>query len=433
MTTRTLLPASLTQRLNLRLVLGLVAAFALALAAALMAQVSGDRGIPPVASSTDIEVRGIEVNVTGDNPEDARSKGWVEATRKAWEKIDGPELPDARLESLVSAIVVEAENIGPRRYVARLGVIFDRQRAGPLLGGGGDRARSAPMLLIPVMMSGGTATTFETRNAWQRAWAEYQFGSSAIDYVRPVGSGSDSLLLTFGQTGRRSRAWWNNLLDQFGAADVLVPIADLRHEWPGGPVVGTFTARYGPDDRYLGEFTMRAENDEQLPRMLVRAVEQFNTIYTRALAEGALRPDPTLELDGFEMTPEIRALLEEARAAEAAEAAAEAAAARALAEGEVAAPEAAGTPVAPSTDTPAAAPTSYTVQIATPNASAFDAALGAVRSTPGVSASAVTSTAIGGTSVLRVTFTGSLSDFAAALRARGWQVTEGTGALSITR
>ena len=94
--------------------------------------------------------------------------------------------PDSRLESLVSAIVVEQENIGPRRYVARLGVIFDRQRAGPLLGGGGDRARSAPMLLIPVTITGGTATTFETRNAWQRAWAEYQFGSSAIDYVRPV-------------------------------------------------------------------------------------------------------------------------------------------------------------------------------------------------------------------------------------------------------
>ncbi|OYX66834.1 MAG: hypothetical protein B7Y88_03090 [Sphingomonadales bacterium 32-64-17] len=431
MTTRTLLPASLAQRPHKRLVIGLVAAFAVALAAALMAQVSGDRGIPPVASSTDIEVRGIEVNVGGDNPEDARSNGWLEATRKAWEKINGPELPDARLESLVSAIVVEEEDIGPRRYIARLGVIFDRQRAGPLLGGGGDRARSAPMLLMPVMMSGGTATTFEMRNQWQRAWAEYQFGSSAIDYVRPVGSGSDSLLLTYGQTGRRSRAWWNNLLDQFGAADVLVPIAKLRHEWPGGPVVGTFTARYGPDDRYLGEFTMRAENDEQLPRMLVRAVEQFNTIYTRALAAGALRPDPTLELDGFEMTPEIRALLEEARAAQAAEAAAEAAAAaRALAEGAAAAVDA---PVTQPGQPSASTPTSYTVQIATPDASSFDAALGAVRGTPGVSASAVTSTAIGGTSVLRVTFAGSLSDFAAALRARGWQVTEGTGALSITR
>ena len=50
-------------------------------------------------------------------------------------------------------------------------------------------------------------TMFEVRNPWQRAWAEHQFGSSAIDYVRPAGSGGESLLLTYGQTGRRSRAW----------------------------------------------------------------------------------------------------------------------------------------------------------------------------------------------------------------------------------
>ena len=43
-----------------------------AVAAALLAQVGGDRGIIPVASSEDIEVRGIEVDVVGTSPEDAR-------------------------------------------------------------------------------------------------------------------------------------------------------------------------------------------------------------------------------------------------------------------------------------------------------------------------------------------------------------------------
>ena len=434
MTTQTFPLRGLAHRPRTWLALALFTALALAVAATLLAQVAGDRGIPPVASSTDIEVRGIEVNVSGDNPEDARSKGWVEATRKAWAKIGGASLPDSRLESLVSAIVVEEENIGPRRYVARLGVIFDRQRAGPLMGGGGERARSAPMLLIPVMMSGGTATAFETRTPWQRAWAEYQFGASAIDYVRPVGSGADSLLLTYGQTGRRSRAWWNTLLDEFGAADVLVPIANLRYEWPGGPIVGTFTARYGPDNRFIDEFTMRAESERELPAMLVRAVERFNAIFTRALADGRLRPDPTLELDGFEMTPEIRALLEEARAAQAAEDAARAAeAARLAGERAAAAGSATDTPASQATDTPAATTATFTVQVATPDAAAFDGALGGLRGVPGVGGASVTSTAIGGTSVLRVTFTGSLSDLAAALRARGWQVTEGTGALSIAR
>ena len=40
---------------------------------------------------------------------------------------------------------------------------------------------------------------------------------------------------------------------------------------------------------------------------------------------------------------------------------------------------------------------------------------------------------IGGTSVLRVTFAGDLAALAEALRARGWQVTQGANALAISR
>ena len=232
-------------------------ALLLALGAALVAQVSGDRGIIPVASSEDIEVTGIEVDVKGKSPEDARLNGWKEAQRLAWEKIGGPKIPESQLEGLVSAIVVERERLGPRRYIARLGVIFDRTRAGGLLGREGERAHSAPMLTMPVLISGGTATMFEVRNPWQRAWAESQMGASAIDYVRPSGMGGESLLLTYGQTSRRSRSWWNDILDEFGAADVLIPIANLRYTYPGGPVEGRFTARYGPDSKYLGRFTLR--------------------------------------------------------------------------------------------------------------------------------------------------------------------------------
>lgn len=393
-------------------------------AAGLWAQVAGERGIAPVASSTDIEVTGIEVNVTGDNPQDAREKGWLEAQRLAWARIDGPDIPDSRLQGLVSAIVVEEERLGPRRYIARLGVIFDRQRAGALLGAGGARARSAPMLTLPVMLTGGSATMFEYRNPWQRAWAEYQFGSSTIDYVRPSGVGGESLLLTFGQTGRRSRAWWNSVLDQFSAADVLVPVARLEHAWPGGPITGHFTARYGPDNRFLAEFTMRADGLAQLPEMLRRAVTRFDEIFQRALADGTLRPDPTLTLDNIEISPEIRALIEAGRAAEAARVA------------DLPAPvaSAGGDTAQPGTQ-PVQAPavSAITVQAATPDARSFDATLTGLRAVGGVRGLSVSSTAIGGVSVVQVNYAGSLQDLAAALRAAGWQVTVGNNALAISR
>ena len=91
-----------------------VAAVALLVAAAaLVAQVSGDRGIAPVASSTDIEVHGIKVDVQGKNSQDARLEGWRVAKREAWKKLNGPAVSDSQLEGLVSAILVESEQIGP--------------------------------------------------------------------------------------------------------------------------------------------------------------------------------------------------------------------------------------------------------------------------------------------------------------------------------
>ena len=404
----------------------------LAAGAALVAQVSGERGIAPVAASTDIEVSGISVNVVGDNPQDAREKGWIEAARLAWAEIGGPQIGDDRLDSLVSAIVVEREQLGPRRYIATLGVIFDRQRAGGLLGGEGERARSAPMLTLPVLISGGTATMFETRNPWQRAWAEYQAGASAVDYVRPTGAGGESLLLTYGQAGRRSRLWWNTILDQYSAADVIVPIADLRWEWPGGPVEGRFTARYGPDHRYLASFRMRARGPDQLPRMLALAVRRMNVLYTRALADGTLRPDPTLAIGDFELTPQVRAIIAAAERREADERA-RVAQETARRQAEAAQGAAQAPPQQAVTDTPSATVTTFSVQVATPDAAAFDAALAGVRGAPGVRSVATGSLAVGGTSVLRVGFAGDAAALAAALRSAGWQVSEGGNTLAISR
>ena len=393
--------------------------------AALVAQIEGDRGIPPIASNGDYEVRGIEVNVGGDNAEDARNKGWREAQRMAWTKLwesngsggAAPGLDDSTIESMVSAVVVEHEQIGPRRYIARLGVIFDRARTSERLGMTGAKARSAPLLVVPVLYQGGVATVFETRTPWQKAWAEYRTGSSAIDYVRPAGAGSDSLLLTAGQLDRRSRNWWRLVLDEFGASDGIMPIARLDRQFPGGPMTGTFTARYGPDNRFLGSFTLTAKSEADLPRMLEDAIGRLDGIYTQALVAGVLKPDPTLN-----MTAEIDPMLIEQTLASAGPVATPASAT---------APEA--TPSAAATPTAAAGGATITIQFATADGPAVDAGMAAVRGIPGVKSAVSSSIAIGGTSVMRVTYAGEIDTLAAALRAQGWRVTVGAGALSIRK
>ena len=401
---------------------------ALLLARSPIAQVEGDRGIAAIAGSSDVEVSGIKVDARGDNAQDARENGWREAQKKAWAQLKGPSLPDNQISSLVSAVVIEHEQIGPRRYIATLGVIFDRSRAARYLGGEAQKSRSAPMLLVPVTISGGTELIYERRNPWQRAWAEFNPGSSRIDYVRPSGAGGDSLLMTFGQTTRRSRTWWRNVLDEFEAGDVLVPIARLTYQYPGGPVKGEFTARYGPDNSYLDSFTPEAANPGELPKMLNQAVRKFDGIFEAALAGGKLKPDSTLSVGLSGTDPALQRLIEIGRAVEARENAARAAAA-AEARGE--APPVIEVPTA--TPTAATVVNSYVVQFASPDAGSIDATLAAVRSTSGVRGAATSSLAIGGTSVMRVSYGGSLAELAAALRARGFNVNQGSNALAISR
>ena len=410
-----------------QLFIGLSLALAVTLAVIgpqrLIAQIEGDRGIIPVATSSDIQINGIEVETTGKDATEARENGWKLAQRTGWQMLKGPPMSDGQIESMVSAVVIEHEQIGPHRYVARLGIVFDRERAGQFLvsnQGGAARSHSAPMLVIPLLYSGGSAQVFEVRSAWQKAWAEWRVGNSAVDYVRPTGSGGDSLLLTAGQPGRRSRLWWRNVLNQFGASDVIMPVARLERQWPGGPVRGYFTARFGPDNTYLDSFSLTANDEAGVAKMLGEALQRFDRIYTDALDQALLKPDPTLYSDQQTMDAALSALIAVARTKE-----------------EAPSPTATASSAAPTAQASEAPPkaeaATYTVQFASPDAAAVDAALGAVRGAAGVRGAATSSIAIGGTSVMRVTYAGDLNALAAALRARGWQVTVGSNALSIRR
>jgi hypothetical protein len=270
-----------------------------------VAQIEGPkRGIAPIASAGDFEVTGVSVNVVGDNAFEARKKGWEQAQRIAWAALwrkthneAGAGLSDSTLDGITAAIVVEQEQIGPRRYVAKLGVLFDRARAGQLLGVSGVARRSAPLMWLPVTHSAGAPTVFEQRTSWQRSWAKFRTADSTIDYVRPSGAGGESLLLNAGQPERRSRIWWRTILDQFGAADVIIPIARIERQWPGGPVIGRFSARYGPDNKFLGAFTLRTSSSAGIPAMMDQAVLRMDQLFQSAFSSGSLRADASLVLE----------------------------------------------------------------------------------------------------------------------------------------
>ena len=160
---------------------------------------------------------------------------------------------------------------------------------------------------------------------------------------------------------------------------------------------------------------------------MAQGLARVDQIYVDALSRGVLRPDPTLSFDHPAIDPGLAKLIEAGRAAEAAQAAAaEAAQRQADAEAALVAP-----PVVEAK--PLVAVAAISIQFASPDARAVDGALAAVRAVPGIENVASTSIALGGTSVMKAQYPGGAEALAAALRARGWQVSVAGGALRIKR
>jgi hypothetical protein len=406
----------------------LAALILVALAASVFAQIeAGDRKVESIDRSAGMEVGGIEVDVSAKGADAARFAGWREAQRKGWRLLwakyhnggGAPGLSDGALDSIVSAIIVQDEQISTNRYIGKLGVVFDRVRAAEILGVGGMSSRSAPLLLIPIQWDGGTPVSYEQATEWRKAWARFNTEGSMIDYVRPNGTGADPLLLTFGQTNRPGRRWWRNLLDQYGAADVVIPSVRLERQWPGGPIIGHFTARYGPDNKVIESFTLQAASSVALPKMMDEGVSRMDSIFANALAAGVLRPDTSLIIEQ-PIDPQAP-----------------------VSEGESVAPLAA-VPVekddsAPATVTdtdptpPPAEIANFTIQFDTPDVDSVGATESVVRGIPGVKSASTGSLALGGTSVMSVRFAGDAGMLKLGLAARGYAVSESGGTFRISR
>jgi len=369
---------------------------------ALYAQLeTSDRGILPLDSTNTLEIGGIHVDVGSTDAQTARYTGWRIAQRQGfkmlWAKMhnapvgEAPDLPDGTLDQIVSSINVEREQIGPNRYIADLGILFDRARAAPFLGvEGGEIQRSVPMLLVPITVSGGAATSVELRNAWQRAWAQFRTSQSPIDYVRISGMGADPLLVNAAQTGRPGRGWWRNLLETYGANDILVAEVQLQRLYPGGPAKARFIARHGPDNEIVGGFTLTAPNSDAIPAMLASGAQRIDQLFSQALAAGRLTRDSSLDLPPPPVLPE---------------------------------------PVEEKPAAPVNLVNSFQVQVTGKNVNFYNFAMAHLHTLAGVESATPQQINPGGTSYILVRFKGDLSQLAAALGGRGWVVDLASGSV----
>ena len=346
-------------------------------------------------------VNNIDVDVAGKSSDAARLGAYREAQRKAWPQLwsrmtgnplaQAPRLNDGALDSMVAGIEIEAERFSATRYIGRLSVIFDRVRAGKYLGGDMATLTSPPMLLLPVLQDAGAATVYEAQSPWLRAWARYRAGASPMQYVRATTIVGDSILLNAWQARRDDRDLWRNILNRFRAADVLTAEAKLDRTYPGGPIVGTFTARHGPDSTLLARFKLQVRSATQLDRMLDMAVSRIDANYAKALREGRLRSDPTLIAD---LAP----------------------------------------PVSAAPTIGMAAPVlGLEVNVATPDAATWAGLSSTLRGTPTVSGVTLLSLSLGGTSRVRIGHSDSYDWLVYNLDQRGLRIDVGEGGLRLRR
>jgi hypothetical protein len=397
------------------LTIGIASALALAGLGAVLAEGEKTAGgsAVPIDASGSFEVSGVDVDVKGKDADAARYGGWRLAQRKGWEmlsrKLTGKpsSMSDSALDSLVTGIVVEKEQIGPDRYIARLSVLFDRNKAGGILGVSVAVNQSPPMLIVPLQYSGGSGLVFERETAWAKAWNRFKSGGSTVDYVRVQGNGPDSMLLNAGQVLRRGRNWWRSVLDQYGAADVLIAEVQIRREYPGGPIIGIFSATHGPDRQKIADFALRVDNGDSLDTLMDAGVQRLDKAYQQALALGLLGTDRLLST-----RPPAPKTEEEKPTDEATEVA---------------------TPTPDAGAINATSTSGVNIQFDTPNVGAVNAGEAALRGIPGVRSAVTSSLALGGISVMRVSFDGQIASLRAQLEARGWSVQEGAGVLRIRR
>jgi hypothetical protein len=357
-------------------------------------------------------IDGIDVDVVAPNIESARMAAYRIVQRKAWillwSRLTGspagtaPRLSDGQIDSIVSGIESQGERFSTTRYIARLGVIFDRSRARQYLGGSASTLQSPPMLLMPVYSDGGVRTVYQSKTPWLEAWQRFRENVTPIDYVVASGSAGDNLLLTSWQTHRPDRSSWRNILNRFDAVDVLVAEARLSHAWPGGPVTALFIARHGPDGIELARFQLRAADDAGIAAMLDTGVRQIDAAYGDALRGGMLRSEPDLTL---EMAP----LLAPAPLIGVQ-----------MADGE-------------NGDGGDVTISSLEVLMSTPDAAAASALEAGIRGTPGVTGVTVTSLSLGGTSRMIVNHVGDRDALAFALDARGLRLTAENGEMVLRR
>lgn len=201
-------------------------------------------------------VRGVPVDATADSPSAAREQAIVDGRRQAFERLLARLVPstvvpsvaipaDGALADLGLGFEVEEERTSAVRYVGRMTFAFDPDRVRSLLMARGVRfaeTRSLPVLVIPVLDSGGGPLLWEESNPFRAAWANTVIDPGLVPFVVPYGDIADVRDLTTAQAVLGDPQALGRIAERYGARDAVVVEAKPR----AGGAVEVSVQRIGP-------------------------------------------------------------------------------------------------------------------------------------------------------------------------------------------
>ena len=349
-----------------------------------------DTAAEPLEAAAGFTVAGVNVDVAAPSAAAARDMAFRIAARKAWPLLwarlndrpaaEAPKLGDSALDGIVAGIDIETERFSTTRYIGRLSVVFDRKRAAPFLGGSARVLQSEPMLLMPLLSDGGARMAYSSDSPWLAAWRRFPAGASPVDYVRVPAGPTEAMLLNGWQATRADRNMWRSLLTRYRSGDVLTASVELIRSYPGGPVLGIFEARHGPDAQLLARVRLKVARATSLDQLMDEGVRRLDAVYVRALRGGLLKADEKLAQDLMPV--------------------------------EVAAPVLA----------PVETQSGIEVTLVTADANAWARAENALRAVPGMTSVSLASLSLGGNSVVRLSHEGSIEMLIWQLDQRGWRL-----------
>ena len=191
-------------------------------------------------------------------------------------RLSLPEFTPEEIAQLVQDFSVADERTSPVRYLAKLTFRFNAEAVRQFLGQRDApfaQTRGEPVLVLPVLGSGGRARLWRDPNPWRDAWNERRLDGELIPLILPLGDLDDvgEINARHALNGQPDRV--QAMARRYGVNEVMVSQLRLRGNPVGGRARAEVVARrYGGLSEQRPIILSFAQEPNELPTSLYRRV-----------------------------------------------------------------------------------------------------------------------------------------------------------------